>query len=817
MRWKKHFTVYQKNTKSLLGNQGQEGNASRFQSWLPEVYTGMPNRVERYMQYDQMDTDSEINTALDTISEFSTQIDIESGSPFKIVYKGKPSDSEAKIIDRVLKQWCNLNDWDRRIFKTFRNVIKYGDQPFIRDPETWELYFVNPQDVVNVVVNQSTGKDPEYYTIKNLDLNISNQTATQPIGIDRSTNSFASPVANKFIGKQFTANSSYAGTGNTMSESSIAAEHIIHVALTEGMDSNWPFGNSILDGIFKVYKQKELLEDAMIIYRVQRAPERRIFYIDTGDMPPHKAATFLEKIKNEVHQKRIPNKTGGSQNVLDAQYNPLCLSLDTCIPLLDGRTLTLSELIQEYKSGKENWTYSCDPITGKILPGNITWAGITRQNAQVIKLHLSNGLSITLTPDHKIPVLGRGFVEAKDITNDDQLIGYFANTSTNKIYDYSASKWIDISYMVASFFKNINKHQEFTFSANNVGMPKTIIHHNDFNYCNNDPRNLQWMNDVDYLSYMEFLNSSNIQLPNIDDMHDKLSIKVTKVEWISELQHTGTITIDGNERWHPHHTFPVSAGIFVKNSILEDYFFAKSADGRGSSVEVLPGGSNLGEIDDLKFITDKLMRGLRIPSSYMSMGSEEGNANYNDGRVGTAFIQEFRFTQYCKRLQNTIQPIFDREFKRFIKYRGFNIDAGMFDIRFTEPQSFSQYRQIEIDGARANVFGQVQNTPYLSKRFMLKKYLGLSEAEILENERLYLEENPSKGNSNQDEDGLGDVGIRGGDYNDFRSFNDPVDMNMDFNQPMQPDTNVAQSSTVDFRTEPTMPDMGQMPTDQGET
>ena len=57
MSWKKHFTVYQ-------GGSGQEmrpSTSSRFQSWLPEVYSGQPNRVERYAQYDQMDMDSEVN------------------------------------------------------------------------------------------------------------------------------------------------------------------------------------------------------------------------------------------------------------------------------------------------------------------------------------------------------------------------------------------------------------------------------------------------------------------------------------------------------------------------------------------------------------------------------------------------------------------------------------------------------------------------------------------------------------------------------------------------------------------------------------
>ena len=58
MSWKKHFTRYDTDT------QNGRARANRWQSWLPEVYSGQPNRVERYTQYDQMDMDAEINTCL---------------------------------------------------------------------------------------------------------------------------------------------------------------------------------------------------------------------------------------------------------------------------------------------------------------------------------------------------------------------------------------------------------------------------------------------------------------------------------------------------------------------------------------------------------------------------------------------------------------------------------------------------------------------------------------------------------------------------------------------------------------------------------
>ena len=515
MSWKKHFTVYQGQESS----SAKPSSSSRFQSWLPEVYSGQPNRVERYAQYDQMDMDSEINAALDIISEFSTQVDETTHLPFGFKFKEDATESEVKILEQTLQQWCNLNDWDRRVFKTFRNIIKYGDQFFIRDPETWELMHVNPIDVSKVIINESKGKLPEQYVVKNIDLNMQTKTVSKPVQFGQTYSTVNTQMRSQSTGGTMNANSgNYQSAGPTQ-EYTIDASHVIHSAMTEGMDSDYPFGNSILDPIFKTYKQKELLEDSIIIYRVQRAPERRVFYVDVGNMPANKAMGFVERVKNEIHQKRIPSRTGGGTTIMDAAYNPL--------------------------------------------------------------------------------------------------------------------------------------------------------------------------------------------------------------------------------------------------SIMEDYFFAQTAEGRGSKVEVLPGGDNLGQIDDLRYFTNKMLRALRVPSSYLPTGPDDGSSTYVDGKVGTACIQEYRFNQYCSRLQNIISPTFDKEFKLFMKNRGINIDASIFEIKFVEPQSFSQYKEIEIHNARSTVFSNLEAVPYLSRRFLLSKYLGLTEDEILENERMWEEENQSGSAPASDSmPGLGSVGVR---------------------------------------------------------
>jgi hypothetical protein len=933
MSWKRYFTPVSTSGQlsPISGSMGTGVHASRmnYSSYLPDVYAGHPNRLERYGQYDTMDSDSEVNAALDILAEFCSQTNMENSTPFQIFFKEQATNAEITIIKKYLQQWTKQNKFDTRIFKIVRNSFKYGDVFFVRDPETQNWMYVDPAKVDKIIVNESDGKKPEQYHIRDFNPNFETlaTTAINPSNMNGGGSQFGGSYgtgqggaggSRGMVGSfPTTANSSR--FQQNQNQYAIDARHVIHISLSEGLDNNYPFGNSLMESIFKVFKQKELLEDSIIIYRVQRAPERRVFYIDTGNMPSHLAMSFVERVKNEVNQRRIPSVTGGSQSVVDASYNPLCLDLSTKIPLLDGRTLSLSELVTEFESGKENWAYSCNPETGEIVPGLINWAGVTRKNTSVIKLTFDNGKELICTPDHKIPVFGKGFVEAKDLTVDDSLIAFNTQQTSmsnskntyQQVWDHASKSWKWTHRIVGEFFRNINKHQEFTYLPENAGKAKAVIHHKDSNRYNNDPRNLTYMNKEDHILYHasqkkefwetmsaeyrlditdkisktlkqhwanltkqerlealwniraaqkksvlmrqtdldtmasyrknasksrkkyiaehpQFLDKMKINLENrikiknqplnltfdmlqrvsdkvkagntnknavialcdsdqelldlvknenanpldyknaqckidfdifgyskLDRLIEKFGYKnwksfvkeidnfnhrVIKIETVSNRD-TGTITIDGTERWHNFHTFAVESGIFVKNSINEDYFFPQTAEGRGSKVEILQGGQNLGEIDDLKYFTNKLFRALRIPSSYLPTGSDDGGSNFNDGRVGTAYIQELRFNKYCQRLQSLINGPFDLEFKLYLHNKGINIDSNIFDLKFNPPQNFASYRQAEMDTARVGTFNTMVAIPMVSKRFALKRFLGLTSEEISENEKLWQEEN----------------------------------------------------------------------------
>jgi len=511
MSWKKYFTPVPVGS-SLSTSNGQStakaGPAkTNYSSYLPDVYTGSPNRIERYAQYEVMDSDPEVNAALDILAEFCTQKNKDGKTPFSVLWRHKATNSEIRILAEYLQQWSRLQKFETRIFRIIRNTFKYGDAFFIRDPENQKWTYIDPSKVTKVIVNESEGKKPEQYVVKDLAPNFTDLIATQITpninprqgqgGLGGSGGFLGGQQASKGPQQSY-GTSGGSRFGTTETEHAINAEHVVHLSLSEGLDNNFPFGNSLLENIFKVYKQKELLEDAILIYRIQRAPERRVFHIDVGNMPSHLAMAFVERVKNEIHQRRIPSQTGGGQNVIDSAYNPL--------------------------------------------------------------------------------------------------------------------------------------------------------------------------------------------------------------------------------------------------SINEDYFFPQTAEGRGSKVETLPGGTNLGEIDDLKYFTNKLFRGLRIPSSYLPTGADDSQASFNDGRVGTAYIQELRFNKYCERLQALVTSVFDEEFKVYMNTRGVNIDANLFELKFNPPLNFASTRQSALDGERINTFNTIQAVPFMSKRFALKRFLGLTDDEVAENERLWGEE-----------------------------------------------------------------------------
>jgi hypothetical protein len=100
-----------------------------------------------------------------------------------------------------------------------------------------------------------------------------------------------------------------------------------------GNDKHAPYGTSVLDPARRIWRQLVLIEDAMLAYRVVRAPERRMFKIDVGNIPPQDVEQYMEKVKTSLKRNSLVNETTGR---VDLRYNPLSVEEDYFIPIRGG-------------------------------------------------------------------------------------------------------------------------------------------------------------------------------------------------------------------------------------------------------------------------------------------------------------------------------------------------------------------------------------------------------------------------------------------------------------------------------------------------
>lgn len=243
------------------------------------------------------------------------------------------------------------------------------------------------------------------------------------------------------------------------------------------------------------YNQLKLLETAVIIYRIIRAPERFVFRIDTGNMPKEKAMKYVEKLKSKFQRSETYDPDTGN---LVGKTDIMCIRKNTDIKLLDGRNISLSKIIDEFNEGKENWVYTINQNTNEIEPGKITNAAITRKNEKLIRVHLDDNNYIDTTYDHKFVMRDGSEKRADELKESDSLMPLY--TKLDKIEN--KQKLPDYEYVY-----NLNKdkwettHKIVCESTQRNRLTNEVIHHKDFCSLNNNPNNLLLVDRKDHLKY----------------------------------------------------------------------------------------------------------------------------------------------------------------------------------------------------------------------------------------------------------------------------------------------------------------------------
>lgn len=256
-------------------------------------------RVQLYSDYEAMDTDAIIASTLDIIADECT-LKNEAGEVIQI----RSSDENIqKILYNLFYDVLNI---EFNLWSWIRQMCKYGDFYLKLDiAENFGVYNVIPYSAYNLI--REEGIDPANPSM---------------VRFRYDPNALAGGVAN---------NASVLFRPNLPVGESIVFENyeIAHFRLIA--DANYlPYGRSYIEPARKIWKQMVLMEDAMLVHRIMRAPERRIFYINVGNIPPHEVDAYVQKVIQT--QKKIPyidpqtgqyNLRFNMQNMLEDFYVPV--------------------------------------------------------------------------------------------------------------------------------------------------------------------------------------------------------------------------------------------------------------------------------------------------------------------------------------------------------------------------------------------------------------------------------------------------------------------------------------------------------------
>lgn len=249
-------------------------------------------RIDLFRDYDGMDNDPILTSALDIYADEST-VKNESGDILKI---NCSNENTKEILKNLFYDVLNI---EFTLWPWTRNLVKYGDF-FLHLEIADGLGIVNIQPLSVYETSRVEGADPN------------------------------NPQKVKFVYAPYqNPNSAYSGTNSMGSKKEFENYEIAHFRLMG--DSNFlPYGKSMIEGARRVWKQLSLMEDAMLIHRIMRAPEKRIFKVDVGNIPPTEVDNYMQKIIN--NSKKVPfidpatgeyNLKYNIQNLIEDYYMPV--------------------------------------------------------------------------------------------------------------------------------------------------------------------------------------------------------------------------------------------------------------------------------------------------------------------------------------------------------------------------------------------------------------------------------------------------------------------------------------------------------------
>ena len=272
-----------------------QGTARAFKKEISSLYVhslasyGQYERLSRYADYSEMEFTPEIASALDIYADEVTAKN-EQGEVLQVTSK---NDEVKQVIETLFYDVLNI---EQNVWSWVRNLVKYGDF----------IMFVD--------ANEENG-------ILNM-LPIPINEIEREEGYDK-----ADPFAVRFR---------WLTQGNMVLQN----WQIVHIRML-GNDNFLPYGSSIIEPARRIWRQLILIEDAMLVYRIVRSPERRVFKIDVGNIPPEQVEQYIEKVKTALKRQQVVDPNSGR---VDLRYNPLSVDEDYFLPIRGDRSSDISTL-----------------------------------------------------------------------------------------------------------------------------------------------------------------------------------------------------------------------------------------------------------------------------------------------------------------------------------------------------------------------------------------------------------------------------------------------------------------------------------------
>ena len=190
-------------------------------------------------------------------------------------------------------------------------------------------------------------------------------------------------------------------------------------------------------------------------------------------------------------------------------------------------------------------------------------------------------------------------------------------------------------------------------------------------------------------------------------------------------------------------------------TMLEDFWLPRREGGKGTEITSLPGGQNLGEMEDIEYFKRKLYKALNVPITRM-----EAENNFNLGRASEITRDELKFTKFIARLRNKFTTLFDNLLETQLILTGVTTRAEFREMRehihydFLEDNHFSELKNAELMGDRLRLLGEVDSFvgKYFSKDYVMKDVLRMNEDDIKKQEDLMKKEQEDEPDLGVDDD-----------------------------------------------------------------